>query len=134
MKETKWGAMEFDLWKQIGNEFMVKSNINHWIACKDGSGSLVECKAGSLSCKVVKNIAAVCQDVAPDEIRILTKESSANYGPHLYYSKSPTWLKTYYFWDSSTQTGNWPTHDPCGKNGLSHVKNVVNPHGNIFIR
>ena len=73
-------------------------------------------------------------NVAPDEIRMLTKESSSNYGPHLYYSKSTTELKTYYYWESSTQTGNWPTHDPCGKNGLFHVRNVVNPHGNIFIR
>lgn len=134
LSETQWGAMDFDLWKQIGHEFMVKSNINHWIACTDGTGSLVEYRAGSLNCRVIKNIASVCLNVAPDEIRVLTKESSANYGPHLYNSKSPTWLKTYYYWESSTQSPNWPTHDPCGQNGLSHVKNVPNPHGNIFIR
>jgi len=134
LSETQWGAMDFSLWRQIGPEFMVKSNINHWIACSDGTGSLVEYKAGSLSCRVVNNIASVCHNVAPDEIRVLTKESSMNYGPHLYNSKSPTWLKTYYYWESSTQSPNWPTHDPCGQNGLSHVKNVPNPHGNIFIR
>ncbi|PFX31329.1 Veficolin-1 [Stylophora pistillata] len=134
LKETQLGAMDFKFWRQIGNEFMVKSNINHWIACKEVNGSLVDYKAGSLSCKVIKNVASVCPNVAPDEIRVLTKESSANYGPHLYYSKSTTELRTYYYWESSTQTGNWPTHDPCGKNGLYHVKNVVNPHGNIFIR
>ena len=25
-------------------------------------------------------------------------------------------------------------HDPCGENKGNHVKNVGNPHGNIFIR
>ena len=134
LSETQWGAMGFSLWKQIGDEFMAKSNINHWIACKEESGSLVEYRAGNLSCRVVKNIAPVCHNVAPDEIRVLTKEAAGNYGPHLYNSKSPTWLKTYYYWESSTKSGNWPTHDPCGRNGLSHVKNVPNPHGNIYIR
>lgn len=134
IRETQLGAMNFDLWKQIGQEFMVKSNINHWITCKEGNGSLVECKAGTLDCKVVKNIAPTCHNIAPDEIQILTKESSENFGPHLYYSKSSTYLKTYYYWESSTKSPNWPTHDPCGRNGLSHVKNVVNPLGNIFIR
>ncbi|KAJ7393042.1 hypothetical protein OS493_008338 [Desmophyllum pertusum] len=134
LSETQWDAMDFDLWKQIGHEFMATSNINHWIVCNDGTGSLVEYRAGTLSCRVVKNIASACLNVAPDEIRVLTKESSANYGPHLYYSKSSSWLKTYYYWESSTQSANWPTHDPCGRNGLSHVKNVPNAHGNIFIR
>lgn len=134
LSETIWGAMDFSLWQQIGHEFMSKSNINHWIVCAEGSGSLVEYRAGTLSCRVVKNIASVCHNTAPDEIRVLTKESAQNFGPHLYNSKSPTWLKTYYYWESSTQSPNWPTHDPCGRNGLSHVKNVANPHGNIFIR
>lgn len=126
--------MDFKLWKLIGHQFMVKSNINHWIVCTEGEGSLVEYKKGSLNCRVVKIIAAACQNVAPDEIRLLTKEAAGNYGPHLWNTKSPTWLKTYYYWESSTQSGNWPTHDPCGQNGLSHVKNVQNPHGNIYIR
>ncbi|XP_067040590.1 uncharacterized protein [Acropora muricata] len=134
LSETEPGAMDFKLWKLIGHQFMVKSNINHWIVCTEGEGSLVEYKKGSLNCRVVKIIAAACQNVAPDEIRLLTKEAAGNYGPHLWNTKSPTWLKTYYYWESSTQSGNWPTHDPCGQNGLSHVKNVQNPHGNIYIR
>ncbi|KAL9952930.1 hypothetical protein ACROYT_G040262 [Oculina patagonica] len=134
LSETQWGAMDFDLWKQIGHEFMVKSNINHWITCTDGTGSLVEYRSGSLNCRVVKNIASICLNVAPDEIRVMTKESSFNYGPYLGNSKSPTFWKTYYYWEGMTQSGNWPTHDPCGGNGMSHVKNVPNPHGNIFVR
>ena len=68
-----------------------------------------------------------CDNVAPNEIRFGSHA-------HLYYSKSSTYLKTYYYWESSTKSPNWPTHDPCGRNGLPHVKNVVYPHGNIFIR
>ena len=111
LSETEPGAMDFKLWKLIGHQFMVNSNINHWIVCTEGEGSLVEYKKGSLNCRVVKIIAAACQNVAPDEIRLLTKEAAGNYGPHLWNTKSPTWL-----------------------NGLSHVKNVQNPHGNIYIR
>ena len=134
LSETEPGAMDFKLWKLLGHEFMVKSNINHWIVCTEGEGSLVEYKKGSLHCRVRKIIATACQNVAPDEILLLTKEAGGNYGPHLWNTKSPTWLKTYYYWESSTQSRNWPTHDPCGQNGLSHVKNVQNPHGNIYIR
>lgn len=32
--ETDYNAMDFNLWKNLGHEFMVKSNINHWIACR----------------------------------------------------------------------------------------------------
>lgn len=134
LSETQFGAIDFTMWKQIGHEFMAKSNLNHWIVCNEGNGSLVEYRAGSLNCRVVKNVASICHNVAPDEIRVLTREASTNFGPYLYKSKSPTWLKTYYYWESSTQSSNWPTHDPCGQNGLSHVKNVPNPHGNIYIR
>ena len=112
LRETQLGAMNFDLWKQIGKEFMVKSNINHWITCKEGTGSLVECRAGTLDCQVVKNIAPTCHNVSPDEIRFLTKESSENLGPHLYYSKSSTYLNTYYYWESSTKSPNSPRHEP----------------------
>ena len=43
------------------------------------------------------------------------------------------WNSTYYYFDG--YTGNhWPTHDPCGKNLESNLKNVADPHGNIFVR
>ena len=58
LSETEPGAMDFKLWKLIGHQFMVKSNINHWIVCTEGEGSLVEYRKGSLNCHVVKIIAA----------------------------------------------------------------------------
>ena len=32
--ETDPNALDFKIWKKLGHEFMVKSNINHHIACK----------------------------------------------------------------------------------------------------
>ena len=56
LSETHYEAMDFTLWRTIGNQTLIKSNINNWIACKEGSGSIVRQKAGSLSCKLVKQV------------------------------------------------------------------------------
>jgi len=39
----------------------------------------------------------------------------------------------YYYFDGFTGD-NWPTRDPCGTNNENNLKNVVNPHGNIYVR
>lgn len=134
--ETDYNAMDFNLWKSLGHEFMVKSNINHWIACKEGSGSLVEFRIGSLQCRNIKNVASKCQNYVPDELILHTAGNphSKTLGPDLIRSQSRAWLKEYYYFEANTRTNNWPTHDPCGKNSLNHLKNVANPHGNIYIR
>ena len=121
LSETHYEAMNFALWRTIGKEFLIKSNINNWIACKDGSGSLVMQKAGSLYCKLVKQVSKQCAGAVPKSI---VMDSS---GPYLNSAN------LYYFFDGNTG-GNWPTHDPCGKNQVNQVKGVVNPHGNIFVR
>ena len=56
LSETHNEAMDFALWRTIGNQVLIKSNINNWIACQEGSGSIVRQKAGSLSCKLVKQV------------------------------------------------------------------------------
>ena len=33
--------MNFSLWKQIGRQILIKSNINNWLVCHPGPGSLV---------------------------------------------------------------------------------------------
>ncbi len=40
---------------------------------------------------------------------------------------------TQVFFEAGTKTGNWPTHDPCGKNGQNHVKGVANPGGAVYL-
>ena len=122
LSETHYEAMNFALWRTIGNQALIKSNINNWIVCKEGTGSIVRQKAGSLSCKLVKQVLQQCAGVVP------TSYKTANsYGPYLSSSSA------YYFFDSST-SGSYPTHDPCGKEQLIQLKGVANPHGNIFIR
>ena len=126
LSETHYEAMNFALWRTIGKEFLIKSNINNWIACKDGSGSLVMQKEGSLSCKLVKQVSEQCDGVVPNFIAMLSQGS--------YLKSDAGYLDVYYFFDGSTTSENWPTHDPCGKNQENQLKRVVNPHGNIFVK
>ena len=58
--------MDFNLWKKIGNEFMIKSNVNNWIACVEGEGSLVNWVNGPIRCRLVKNVTGKCSNVVPN--------------------------------------------------------------------
>ena len=102
LSESSRGAVEWNVWKEIGKEFMVKSNINDWIVCQPRGGSIVTNKQGSLSCINVKNVALSCSGVAPNNI--------------FWYSPGPSLRVSslYYYFDGNTR-GSWPTHDPCGK-------------------
>ena len=122
LSETHYEAMNFALWRTIGKEFLIKSNINNWIACKEGTGSMVQQKAGSITCKLVKQVSNQCAGGVPNSLK------TWSWGPSLDGSSSH-----YYFFDSGTDS-QWPTHDPCGKNQANQLKGVANPHGNIFIR
>lgn len=129
LSETDYNAMDFNLWKKLGNEFMVKSNINHWISCTEGTGSLLEWRAGTLNCHVVRNIAAKCQDNAPTGIKfIAVGNRGGTIGPDLVGPSN----REYYYWEAGTRT-NWPTHDPCGLNQKNQLTGVPNPHGNIYV-
>lgn len=121
LSETHFDAMNFALWRVIGNETLIKSNINNWIVCKEGSGSIVMQKAGSVNCKLVKQVSQQCAGVVPNSLKL------HNYEPYLSSSN------VYYYFHSSTRS-NFPTHDPCGRNQANQLKGVANPHGNIFVR
>ena len=120
LSETDYQATNFSLWSTIRKEFLIKSNINNWIACKEGTGSLVQKKAGSITCKLVKQLSKQCAGV-PNSFKLHSNGPTLDASSH------------YYYFDSHT-SGSWPTHDPCGKNQANHFKGVVNPHGNIFVR
>ena len=119
LSETHYEAMNFALWRTIGKETLIKSNINNCIACKEGTGSIVQQMAGSITCKLVKQVSGKCAGVVPNSF------SLDSHGPYL--------NGNYYFFDGNTG-GGWPTHDPCGEGNENHLKGVANPHGNIFIR
>ena len=121
LSETHYEAMDFALWRTIGNQTLIKSNINNWIVCKEGTGSIVRQKDGSLSCKLVKQVSQKCAGIVPTSLAFHSR------GPYLSSSN------LYYFFDGDA--GNdWPVHDPCGKASASHLTGVANPHGNVFVR
>ena len=122
LSETHYEAMNFALWRTIGKETLIKSNINNWIACKEGTGSIVRQKKGSISCKLVKQVSKKCAGVVPTSFGI------NSVGPYLSSSS------LYYFFDGHATGNGWPTHDPCGKTQQNQLTGVVNPHGNIFVR
>lgn len=121
LSETHYEAMNFALWRIIGKETLIKSNINNLLVCRDGTGSIVQGKGGSINCKLVGRHSRRCLSAVPKSLVMYACGPSLNLHSH------------YYYFDSCTG-GNWPTHDPCGRNQQNHVKSVVNPHGNIFVR
>ena len=121
LSETHYEAMDFALWRTIGNQALIKSNINNWIACQEGSGSIVRQKAGSLSCKLVKQVSQRCAGLVPKWLSLYQDGPSLNAN------------SIYYYFDGSTKA-EWPRNDPCGNGDGNHLKDVANPHGNIFVR
>ena len=119
------GALDFKQWKFIGREFLIKSNINHWISCRPGKGSLVDWKAGNIHCRNVKNIAPApaCQETAPNKIVIFSQVP-------VIATTGKSW---YFYFDGRTNFDN-PIHDPCSSNQENQKKGVISPGGNIFVR
>ena len=134
LNETDYNAMNFSLWKQFGSHVLIKSNINNWIVCSPspGGGSLVDWNSGDVSCKISKFVSGDCLQTPPP--------SHFNGGGHC----GPAFTLnvpgvpfvpglTYYSFDCCTGM-RAPWHDPCGNGMDNGLKNVENPHGNIFIR
>lgn len=127
LNETDYNAMNFSLWKQLGRQILIKSNINNWLVCHPGRGSLVDWKEGDINCTIIKYVVDPSKSSpAPSKF-----SEKTNYGPMLY--SSGYWNSTYYYFDGY-KGYNWPTHDPLGRDETNQKKNVVDPHGNIFIR
>ena len=120
--------MDFALWKQLGSEFLIKSNINNWLICRPGTGSLVHWRGGNVSCVIFEPVTATCSGThAP--FKFAQNKAS---GPML-YSDEPWWNSAYYYFDGDT-VSRYPIHDHCGKGGMNQMPKVGNPHGNIFVR
>ena len=122
LNESSLGAVDWNLWKNIGEEFMIKSNINDWLVCQPNIGSIVAENEGSVSCHNIKNVATACSDVSPNRIvwRVV--------GPRLFFSVG------FYHFDGDTGS-NYPTHDPCGRGSSNkHKKGVHSPGGQIYLR
>ncbi|XP_031574838.1 uncharacterized protein LOC116308531 [Actinia tenebrosa] len=124
LSESSRSAMDFSLWKKIGKEFLIKSNISNWVACVEGTGNFVNWVAGSLTCRVVKAITLPCTTIAPNTLGF------GGCGPILKKDD-----KLQYFFEGRTDLC-WPVHDPCGTSPSSsnHKTNVANPGGAVYIR
>ena len=122
LTDKQYGALDFKLWGVVGQEFLMKSNINNWVACVPKIGNLVEWKTGNVTCRLVKHVTTRCKDTLPYRLHVFS-----NYGPCLRAQHN------YYYYDGNT-TKHWPTHDPCGENRLNQVKGVADPRGSIWIR
>ena len=80
----------------IRNQTLIKSNINNWIVCKEGT--IVRQKAGSPSCKMVKQVSQQCPGV------VLKSFHLDHRGPHLNGNN------LYCYFDGDTR-GDWPMWD-----------------------
>ena len=122
LNESSLWAVEWSIWKEIGEEFMVKSNINDWIVCQPSNGSIVAKKEGPISCQNIKNVATACSGVVPGI---------------LYYCPRGVCLKHafghYCLFNAGTDHY-CPVHDPCGTSGENHKKGVSNAGGQIYLR
>ena len=124
--ESSLGAVDWKLWKEIGQEFMVKSTINDWIVCQPNDGSLVVKKEGLIICKNIKNVAPACCGVVPDYMRWWSS------GPALGSTNGT--LNSYYRFEGARDLHK-PIHDPCGTGKASnHKKGVAIPGGQIYLR
>ena len=131
LSELDYNAMDFSLWKRIGRQVLIKSNINNWLICDPGTGSLVDWQEGSVNCQITKRVTDKCLETpAPSSISLSDRFRC---GPVLLTSSF--WIDAYYYFDGCTKK-DWPINDPCGVTSGQwvYMKNVENPHGNIFIR
>ena len=121
LSESLHGAVDWNLWKNIGKEFMVKSNVNDWIVCQPNGGSIVAKKQGSLVCQNIKNVAPDCSSVVPYRMYWHGR------GPVLYASSH------YYYFEGDIRS-QYPHHDPCGKSVSNQKTGISNPGGQIYLR
>ena len=121
LSESSLGAVDWNLWKDIGEDFMVRSNINNWLVCQPNNGSIVAMKSGSINCQNIKNMTTVCSGEAPIKTR--------------WWSRQPILraLSNFYAFDGSIGSG-WPAHDPCSMKSNNQKKEVSKPGGQIYLR
>ena len=126
LSENSHGALEFNQWKLVGRNFLIKSSINHWISCSPQTGSFVDWTIGSVLCRNIKNIPLTpsCQNTAPNYFT-----TSNPRGPKL----TTTGKDMFYYFEGS-KNDNWPTHDPCSNNVANQKNGVASPGGSIFVR
>ena len=89
LNETDYNAINFSLWKQLGRQVLVKSNINNWLRCDPGTGSLVDWKSGDVKCQIVRRVTDVCRN----------KQAPSSFASNQYGPMFKTTESMYYYYD-----------------------------------
>ncbi|MCC6621080.1 MAG: carbohydrate binding domain-containing protein [Deltaproteobacteria bacterium] len=118
---TTPGAIDFALWKDLGREVAIVSDLNDGIACEPGEGSFVDALEGWVACRTIVDTTPTCDGVVPSALVF------GAYGPSL------SAASLYYYFDGN-ETDNWPTHDPCGRNTTQHVAAPAREGGALYLR
>ena len=93
--------------------------------CSPDTGSLVEWRTGNITCKIAKHVTDTClNELPPSYLR-----AAGFCGPSL---KNNAGVQ-YYYLSCCTSRGT-PKHNPCNTGEDNRLRNVENPHGNIFVR
>ena len=123
LDESELGSMQFELWKEIGGEFLMKNTINNWLYCVPNGGSLVEMIDGPVLCNVTKVIVeGLCEDTVPYTFE-KHGQSAGLFSSSRHYD---------YLYTKGKHT--WPVSDPCGRTHQNQLKTVLNPAGWIYVR
>jgi len=138
------GAVDFKLWRLIGKEMLIKSNIKDWIYCRPDDetneifpephtySGIITFK---MKCQVVGDRSSKgCQKSGPDTL-VWTVA-----GPTLYSvfkeQKTVIFRRThpsiYHQWTAKLLP-QW-LQEPCGSAKLKHLKHIKNPYGAIYLR
>ena len=123
--EEMTGAMDHSLWSEIGDTFLVKSNITNWFKCSPNGENLVSLTVGQLSCSIVKHLVddmSLCgQIVVPTNLEIHRCDPGIFTNDHYFYFDT---------WDNNR----CPVADPCGMRQQNHIHGVTDPRGWLYLR
>ncbi len=123
-QEDITGCFDFAQWEKIGQEFLLKSNINDWITCYPDGGSLVNLTQGPIVCnrtKIVVPDPLGCTRVVPYQLVIED-------------GRPALFATDFWFYFDTLSVSNWPCSDPCGLQQENHETGVSNPMGQLFLR
>ena len=121
---VQYGALNFSLWQNFGEEFMIKSTVSNWIACVPDAGSLTRYVKGSLSCRLIRSITSICPELPSAEIWFNYDKCGASVRKVEGY--------TFYSFEGCLNS-HWPIHDPCGNSVLNNLNDRW-PEGQIWLR
>lgn len=119
------GALPFDRWRALGDAWLLRSTLTHWVACQPAGGDLVEWTEGAIACRVVRHVADRCFDEAPGWFVpgfgaagvAFDRDATGRHGVVLEHGP-----RTH------------ARHDPCGRSERHHVRRLVQPRGSIWVR